>query len=394
VSDGDLQLEAVPRRIPHGVPLTVAVSPDYRYQRSDRGRIPFCQTGNCEVFENAAVKEQLTMTSATAHESEEYPIRYLSARDVVACMPLVGQQLQLAEQAVVALARNEGENPPKIALHPREEAFLHAMPAYHQPSDRVGMKWVSGFPENRSRGLPYILGIMVLNDPETGRPISIMDCREITAARTAAISGVALSRLAPRNVSTVAVIGAGVQAKAHLPVLTHLFASLELVVCDAFPEAAEAFAEQVRDAPGVRSVRTENAVAKTVAGADVVITAGTVHKYFQDSIRPELMKADVLILAVDWTTLVKGPTAQAASLFVVDDVSQYSYHKGFGHDFVGCPDQVSTLGELVLDGVTRETRPRGLVIAMPLGVAMADLMFAHAIYDAAIRQGVGVDLEP
>jgi ornithine cyclodeaminase/alanine dehydrogenase len=334
------------------------------------------------------------MNDSAAQAFGRYTIRYLSAKDVVACMPPMARQLELAEAAVLALARGEGDNPPKTALHTRDEAFLHAMPAYHRPSDRVGLKWVSGYPDNRAHGLPYIMGLIVLNDPETGRPLCIMDAREITGFRTAAISGVAMSRLAPPKVSTVAVIGTGVQAKAHLPVLTHLFAPFDLFVCDVLPEAAEAYAELARGAGGVHSVHIVATIPEAIASADLVVTAGTVYAHFQNQIRPDVMKTDVLIVAVDWSTLVPGATVRAAELFVVDDVPQYLYHKGFGVEFLGYPDEARSLGELVVEGMTRATRPEGLAIAMPIGVAMTDIFYAHEILARAETLGIGLDLEP
>jgi ornithine cyclodeaminase/alanine dehydrogenase-like protein (mu-crystallin family) len=323
----------------------------------------------------------------------KYSIRYLSARDVVSCMPPMARQLELAEAAVLALARGEGDNPPKTAIHTRDEAFLHAMPAYHRSTDRVGLKWVSGYPENRAHGLPYIMGLIVLNDPETGRPLCVMDAREITGVRTAAISGVAMTRLAPPEVASVAIVGTGVQARAHLPVLTHLFPPFDLVVCDVFPEAAEAFAAHARGDGAVRSVRIVGTITEAIETADLVVTAGTTYAHFQNLIRPELMKQDVLIVAVDWSTLVPGATAQVADLFVVDDVSQYLYHKGFGVEFQGYPDEARALGDLVVEGLTRDTRSAGLIIAMPLGVAMTDILYAHEVLSRAEGLGVGRELE-
>ena len=71
------------------------------------------------------------------------------------------------------------------------------MPAYLRDDDVAALKWVAGYPANKERGLPYITGLIVLNDPETGVPAAIMDGAEITAARTAAASGVCIRRFAP-----------------------------------------------------------------------------------------------------------------------------------------------------------------------------------------------------
>ena len=62
-----------------------------------------------------------------------------------------------------------------------------------------GMKWIAGFPGNRTRGLPALHGLVLLADPVTGVPIAILDAGPITAERTAAVSGVAIARFAPRS---------------------------------------------------------------------------------------------------------------------------------------------------------------------------------------------------
>jgi ornithine cyclodeaminase/alanine dehydrogenase-like protein (mu-crystallin family) len=95
------------------------------------------------------------------------------------------------------MAAGEVEMPPKPGIHPRPDAFLHAMPAYLRSDDVAALKWVSGYPENPARGLPYISGLIVVNDAGTGVPEAIMDAAEITAARTAAASGACVRRFAP-----------------------------------------------------------------------------------------------------------------------------------------------------------------------------------------------------
>ena len=71
------------------------------------------------------------------------------------------------------------------------------MPAYLRDDDVVALKWVAGYPANKERGLPYISGLIVLNDAETGLAVAVMDGAEITATRTAAASGVCVRGFAP-----------------------------------------------------------------------------------------------------------------------------------------------------------------------------------------------------
>ena len=72
-------------------------------------------------------------------------------------------------------ARALVQNPPKPAVRPRTDAFMNAMPAYLGGSDRVGIKWVAGFEQNRAKGLPYIHGVVVLSDAETGLLLALLD---------------------------------------------------------------------------------------------------------------------------------------------------------------------------------------------------------------------------
>src|ERR1035441_2526337 len=100
--------------------------------------------------------------------------------------------------ALERVFREKGEGrvemPPKIGIHTMPDAFLHAMPAAIPGQKAAGMKWVGGYPDNGQRGLPYITGLLILNDPETGVPVALMDCKWITAQRTGAEIGRASCR--------------------------------------------------------------------------------------------------------------------------------------------------------------------------------------------------------
>src|SRR5512140_1055963 len=125
-------------------------------------------------------------------------ILYLSQADVAAVsldMPTIIEKLELAFKE-----KGEGrvEMPPKPGIHTQPDAFIHAMPAYIPAFQSAGIKWVSGYPANFKRGLPYISGLLILNDAENGLPYAVMDCTWITAYRTGAASW-AFSRAACRD---------------------------------------------------------------------------------------------------------------------------------------------------------------------------------------------------
>ena len=103
-------------------------------------------------------------------------ILYLSREDVESVGLDMRTIIDLLEQAFKEKGQGKVEMPPKPGIHTMPDAFIHAMPAYIPSMKSAGIKWVSGYPENFKRGLPYISGLLILNDVETGIPYAIMDC--------------------------------------------------------------------------------------------------------------------------------------------------------------------------------------------------------------------------
>ncbi|MBW2326202.1 MAG: hypothetical protein JRF45_06875 [Deltaproteobacteria bacterium] len=137
---------------------------------------------------------------------------YLSQKDVVSVGLTMTEIIETLEVAFREKGRGNTEMPPKPGIHPGgEDNFIHAMPAYIPALNAAGVKWVSGFPGNQKKGLPYITGLLILNDPETGIPISVMDCVWITAVRTGAATALSARHLARPESSVVGVLGCGVR---------------------------------------------------------------------------------------------------------------------------------------------------------------------------------------
>src|SRR5512145_1403700 len=98
----------------------------------------------------------------------EQNILYLSRADVEKVNLSMKQIIDLLEKAFLEKGNGRVEMPPKPGVHTMPDAFIHAMPAYIPSMRSAGIKWVSGYPANTARGLPYISGLLVLNDVETG----------------------------------------------------------------------------------------------------------------------------------------------------------------------------------------------------------------------------------
>jgi ornithine cyclodeaminase/alanine dehydrogenase-like protein (mu-crystallin family) len=327
------------------------------------------------------------------------PLRYLSSDDVLAAMPPLDERLALAERTMTALASG-AELPPKIGVHPRPEgSFAHAMPAHLRGADRggtddlLGIKWVAGFSANAALGRPAISALAILNDPTTGEPVAILDGGPTTAQRTAAVSGVAIRRFAPHvegRPTRVALIGAGVQGRSHLPVLGAVLPGLELAIHDRHPDRAEELATLARDTAGIGAIRVAPSARDAVGDADVVVTAASFAAPSERGpMTSDWLSADALVVAIDYATMVAAEVARDAAIFVVDDRGQFLANRDAGQ-FDGYPDPATTLGEAIRAGTPRPAAGRALVTH--LGVGLADVIFGDAILRRAAAAGLGVIL--
>lgn len=328
---------------------------------------------------------------------ETKPLRYLSAADVEAAMPDVSTRLELAATTMIALV-DDAQLPPKIGVHPAPiDSFAHAMPAWMRGSeldgsgDLLGIKWVAGFPTNAAAGVPAIHGITILSDASTGLPRAILDAGAITAHRTAAVSGVAISHWGPPagSVVSVAMLGAGVQARSHLPVLAHLLSGAEVTICDRDATRADALAGEVQaGAFGVLgAVRATTDPEEAVSGASVVVTLVSFGPDRQ-AVPESAFAPDATIVAVDYDMCVPASVAAGADLFLTDDHEQFLANRT-ATQFVGYPEPMAMIGAAIRDGTPR---PPGRVLVTHLGVGLADVVYGDAILRRAEANEVGTRL--
>jgi len=156
-------------------------------------------------------------------------VLYLSRADIETLNVSMKEVIQTIEKALHEKAMGRTEMPPKPGIHPQKDSFIHAMPAYLPRMKAAGAKWVSGFPENPKRSLPYISGLLILNDIKTGFPICVMDCTWITAKRTGAATAVAAKHLAREDSKVLGILGCGQQARSNLEALSVVCKNLEEV---------------------------------------------------------------------------------------------------------------------------------------------------------------------
>jgi alanine dehydrogenase len=303
---------------------------------------------------------------------------FLSRAEVRDLLPDVHEQLDLVEQTYRALAAGRIELPPKPGVHPRKDSFLHAMPAYLRDEDVVTLKWVGGYPANKERGLPYITGLIVVNDAETGLPVAVMDGAEVTAARTAAASGVCVRRFAPEGWSRAAILGCGEQGIFHARLLHALNPGVAVRAWDPHPERVERLDDLAVPATGWE---------EAIGDAEVIVTAGPIIEDPEPPIRPEHLGERWLALPIDFDFYFGTQTVSRADLFLVDDVGQFEYYREEGH-FQGWPAPEGNVGE----GLGR-AGDADRVLCCNLGIGALDAAFANVVLERAQKARAGTELE-
>ena len=315
---------------------------------------------------------------------------YLSRADIERLDLSMARIVEVVEDSLVQKGSGNVEMPPKPGIHTRPGAFIHAMPAYIRTTGAAGLKWVGGYPGNSARGLPYITGLMILNDPESGIPLAVMDATWITAVRTGAATGVAARHLARGDSLTAAILGCGVQGRSNLEALTVVLPELRDVrVYDARLEAAHTFARECVKRHELTCTVCASPRQATQT-ADVVVTAGPMPSPPAPVIEPDWFADGVFVCVLDFDAYVTPAAFHAADLLVTDDVAQLDYYRSVGY-FKGLPAGLSDLGDVVR-GTGGRRREAQRIISVNLGLGAEDVATAQLIYTSALDQGVGTVL--
>ena len=292
--------------------------------------------------------------------------------------------IDVLDDAFVQKARGLVQNPPKPKVTSRDDAFIHAMPAYLGGSDRIGIKWVAGYEQNHAKGLPYIYGAVIMNDAETGRPIALLDGGWITEMRTPGVSGVTM-RHVPGDPKHLAIVGCGVQGRRHLEVALQVHAGLTHVTAYDYVDGV---AQQLLDNAGDRVTTVANTPIDAVAGADLVITTITV------PLEPKLDCAytdpNALLLPVDYDDAMAPAAFHDAVVYCVDDLGQYGSVAESLY-FFGLPKPDTHLAEVVAGKYNVPVTGQRMFLNM--GIAMDDVALGSLALDRATATGAGRYIE-
>ena len=309
-------------------------------------------------------------------------VRILDEHEVRQLLPM-GECIAAMAAALAALARGEVHNPLRFVVRPPGEASLMGLMPAHRGGDApvYALKVVAIFPGNSARGLDSHQGFVALFDGETGATRALLNAGAITAVRTAAVSGVATRLLARDDARTLAVLGAGIQARSHLEAMREVRDFDRVLVWSRTPGRLEGVEEAASPEAAVRD-------------ADVIVTATSAAEPILDR---SWLKPGVHINAVGssipTTRELDTATMRDAALFVdrrestINEAGDFLFPQREGA--IGPEHIRAEIGELLIGAGEGRRSPDELTVFKSLGLAVEDLAAAEHVLRRAEAEGIG-----
>jgi alanine dehydrogenase len=304
--------------------------------------------------------------------------------------------MDAVERALRAQATQAAHFPLRV-LVATPQGLLAAMPgAIEGGAPALGAKLVSVFPENAKHGLETHQALIALFDASTGQPLALLDGRVITEIRTAAVSALATKVLAPPNARIAAILGTGVQARAHARALSDVMPLEELRVWGRNRLHAETFCKALR-ADGL-PVRAVDSAQEACEGAAVICT---VTASGEPVVPSGIISGGVHINAVGACTPHKReiPADLMALAFIVVDSIEGALHEA-GDIVMAIADgalpahpRLTLLADIVAGHAIGRSTPDEITLFESLGVAIEDVACAALVYERARQRGIGTNVD-
>lgn len=324
-------------------------------------------------------------------------VRVIGRDDARRLLPM-SRCIDLMADALATLARGEAQNPLRTVMRlPDLHGALGMMPAASTMPPIVGIKVISVFPGNRGTGYESHQGFVLLFEGEHGAPIALVDAAEITAIRTAAVSGVATRLLARDDADDLAILGSGTQARTHLEAMLVARPGIRRVrAWSPTAERLHAFAAAASRAHGV-NVEPVASAREAVDGASIVctVTASPTPILEGEWLSPGC-HVNAVGASQPSSSELDLEAVRRSRLFV--DRRESALHECgdlLAAIEAGVVDQdhiVAELGEVLTGHVTGRRDASEVTLFESLGLAVEDLMAAREVWHQATEQGVGTSV--
>lgn len=285
----------------------------------------------------------------------------------------------------VLLSHGQGKvvMPPKLHLDMDNSAGFNAMPAHILPLNAAGMKWAGGFFNNASKGLPSIVALIILSDPQTGAPMAVMDGSFITYMRTGAVAVVAAKYIARKDAKKVALIGAGAVGWAALSGFPYAISTIEEVqVYDISPANVSGLINGMKHKNNLK-ITPAATVKEAVEDADIVITATAAN---EPLVSNDWLKKGVTAISLGTYQEFDEEFVLGADKIIVDSLDQCR-HRGelkklYERGALNDEKIYGNLGEAVDKGLPRSDSER--ILGVFIGMGSFDIALAKIAYQKAL----------
>lgn len=326
---------------------------------------------------------------------EKKTLLYLSEGDEKAVSLNMSEIIDVLEAVHTARKLGKVQQPPKPGLRPvGSKGFLDGYLAYVDETPYLGIKWLSGYFENPGKGLPFINGLILLNEVETGMPLSIMGCGYITGLRTAGVNGMALRRLVTKEQVTVSVIGCGLQGRTNLMAALSCGWNVEKILCwNIRRPGAEKYREEMAARYPEYEIRVADTLEETVREADVLIIGAPLELDGSTRIIPKgLLKPGVTIAAVNGDASFLEEALTEIDRVFVDDNDSYGARRASPMLSDKLPERSEEIAELVMGRIPGRKDQQERILITAEGMAINDISCAYLMYQKALEQNIGVRL--
>jgi alanine dehydrogenase len=310
----------------------------------------------------------------------------------------VRELIPVLERAHIQYSTGEAVMPVRLVVPlPQIQGRITSMPGYLNEDKALGMKVVTFFPNNLKQNLPQILATVMLFSADTGKMIAAMDGNYITAIRTACVSAMATKALANPESRVLGVLGAGVQARAHIRALTQIREISEIRVYDVFEASARRLQESLQNEIGVK-IDVVQSAREAVQGADLLVTVTTAK---EPIVNADWLKPGMHINAVGShrpdLREIDGATLAAAKI-VVD--SREAIMAECGDILLAIQEKAITadgihaeIGEVLAGKKAGRSGADEITLYKAVGIAIQDVATAHLVYRKALERNVGTSIE-
>ena len=306
--------------------------------------------------------------------------------------------MEVMQKAFMALAAGQVLLPLRqIVWLPGGESVLAVMPSYASHIESMGAKVISVFPRNLGTQFDSHQGVVLLFEVQNGCLRAVMDASEITAIRTAAVSGVATRGLSRQDANDLAILGSGVQARTHLEAMLFARSIKRVRVWSRNFANAQHFAER-QSRRHNRMIEAVEHAKDAVLGADIVCTVTSSRTPVLEG---EWVKPGAHINAVG----TFGPTSREIDTTTVIRAKLFTDRRESAMKEAGdflipiqegriTPDSITgELGEVLTGSVAGRSSNEEITLFKSLGLAIEDLASAHYLYEKASETGTGTFVE-